>query len=301
MNRVILLLILLITLALPFSGCVDNDGPVSNASSEEATGLTEISSLEEIDQALTRGPVLVEIGSASCPACTAQKPIMEEIAAEYQDKASVMYIDSRSARSAAVGFDIDYVPDSFVIVDAENGQYIYMGTDGQTTINRSSARFIGLTRKETLEAVLAKAIGVREGESDPVEVPEKVGMIEVIRLEDLNQTLSNRPVLVEIGSESCSSCVAQKPIMEEIATEYQKDASIAYVDIKRGRELAVWFGAIYVPDSFIIVNIEDGKYVYMRTDGQTTNDRNSARFLGRVEKGILTETLDKAIEVRQAD
>jgi len=185
-------------------------------------------------------------------------------------------------------------------VDIEDGQYIYMGTDGQKTTDRSSARFTGLTRKAKLEAVLDQAIGVRQEEANPAEMSEKVGMIEIISLEDMNQTLVNGPVLVEIGSESCSSCVAQKPIMEEIATEYQEDASIVYVDTKRARELAVWFGAIYVPDSFIIVNIEDGKYVYMRTDGQTTNDRNSARFLGKAEKGILMETLDKAIEARQA-
>ena len=300
MNRVILLSILLVTLALPFSGCVDNDGSVSNASSQEATGLTEISSLEEINQALTRGPVLVEIGSASCPACTAQKPIMEEIAAEYQDEASVMYIDTRNARSIAVSFGVDYVPDSFVIVDIEDGQYIYMGTDGQKTTDRSSARFTGLTRKAKLEAVLDQAIGVRQEEANPAEMSEKVGMIDVTSLEDINQTLVNGPVLVEIGSESCSSCVAQRPIMEEIATEYQEKASVAYIDTRSSGSVARSFGAIYVPDSFIIMNIEDGKYVYMRTDGQTTNDRNSARFLGKAEKGILTETLDKAIEARQA-
>lgn len=309
MNRIILQLLFLIALTLLLSGCVDTDGSDSNASSQESAGLILVSSLEDINQTLANGPVLVEMGYDGCPACAAQKPIMEEIAAEYDGKASIMYVDTRNAGSVAVWFGADYVPDSFVIVDIEDGQYVYMRADGQTTTDRSSARFVGLTEKETITAALDQALEARQETVDTTEVQEEAdhaeaqengGMIEITGFEEINQTLAAGPVLIEVGSESCSACNAQKPIMEEIATEYQQ-ATVAYVDNRRGNELAVWFGAGYVPDSFVIVDIEDGQYVYMGLDGQTTTDRNTARFLGLTQKDALTEILEKAIEVRQGN
>ncbi|TGC11087.1 thioredoxin family protein [Methanolobus halotolerans] len=301
MNRMTLQLISLVILIILFSGCVDINGSDADTSTQEYAGLIEVSSPEQIDQALASGPVLVELGSASCSACVAQKAVMEEIASEYQDQASVMYVDTRNARSLAMRFGVGYVPDSFVIVDMRDGQYIYMGDDGQNTTDRNGARFVGLTRKETLTATLDQAIEVRQGEVDLFEEEETspAEMVEVTSFEEINQTLVTGPVLVEVGSESCSACVAQKPIMEEIATEYQGQARVLYIDTRRGAELAVWLGAGYVPDSFVIVDIENGQYVYMRPDGQTTNDRNGARFLGPAEKEPLVQTLKKAIEARQ--
>ncbi|WP_406656271.1 thioredoxin domain-containing protein [Methanolobus sp. ZRKC2] len=300
MKRKSLQLILLVALSLLLSGCIDSESP-DDVSSQNEAGLIEVSSLEDINQTLINGPVLVEMGYDGCPACVAQKPIMEEIAAEYEGEAATMYVDTRSAGSVAAWFGGDYVPDSFVIVNIEDGQYVYMRADGQMTTDRSAARFVGLTEKEIITETLDQAIEVRQEEEGAPEVQETVGMIEVTSFEGLNQTLLNGPVLVEVGSESCSACNAQKPIMEEIAAEYPQDASVAYVDNRRGNELAVWFGAGYVPDSFVIVDIEDGQYVYMGLDGQTTTDRTNARFLGLTQKDLLTEMLENAIEARQGN
>ncbi|MDW7731415.1 MAG: thioredoxin family protein [Methanolobus sp.] len=163
MNRTILELTFLVTFLLLFSGCVDIGGSDTNTSSQENAGLVEVSSLGDIDQALVNGPVLVEMGYDGCPACIAQEPIMEEIAAEYQGKADVLHIDTKNAGPLARQFGVDYVPDSFVIVDGEEGQYVYMKADGQTTTDRSGARFVGLTRKDNLAATLDKAIELRQG------------------------------------------------------------------------------------------------------------------------------------------
>jgi|GEM_PF-659306 len=306
MNKIILQSILIVALILLFSGCVDNSGSDANTS-QQGTGMVAVTDIEDIDRALESGPVLVEVGSETCSACAAQKGIMDEIAAEYEGQASVMYVDTRDATPVALIFGgIEYVPDSFVIVDREGDQYVYMGADGQTTTDRNSARFVGLTNKESLVQALGPAVEMRQGENSsveaeaaPVEIQESVEMTEITTFEEINQSLASGPVMVEVGSESCSACAAQKPIMNEIATEYQQDASVLYIDNRRGNELAAWFGAGYVPDSFVIVDIEDGQYVYMKPDGQTTTDRSTARFLGPAEKASLVQTLEEAIEVRQ--
>lgn len=307
MNRKFLQLLLLVTLPLLLSGCVDTGDSNSNVSSQDSAALIEVSSYRDIDQALLSGPVLVEMGYDGCPACVAQEPIMEEIAADYQGEAEVLYIDTRNAGPLARQFGVDYVPDSFVIVEGEDGQYVYMKADGQTTSDRNDARFVGLTGKDKLTSILDYAIEARQKSVDTAEAHEEAGlaesrenagMIEITSFEEINQTLVTGPVLIEVGSESCSACNAQKPIMEEIAAEYPQ-ATIAYVDNRRGNELAVWFGASYVPDSFVIVDIEDGQYVYMGLDGETTTERTAARFLGLTKKDLLTETLENAIEVRQ--
>jgi thioredoxin 1 len=113
----------------------------------------------DINSALEDGPVLVMIGFDGCFACKAQKPILEEISAEYQDRASVMYIDT--TKVGALGFSVYSVPDSFVIVGIEEGTYVYMKSDGQTTTNREEARFIGLTRKAVLTQTLDHALEER--------------------------------------------------------------------------------------------------------------------------------------------
>lgn len=86
---------------------------------------------------------------------------MEEIAADYTGRASVVYINT--AEVGALGFSIYYVPDSFVINGIENGTYVYMKSDGQKTTNRleKDARFVGLTRKAVLTQTLDHALTER--------------------------------------------------------------------------------------------------------------------------------------------
>ena len=36
----------------------------------------------------------------------------------------------------------------------------------------------------------------------------------------------------------------------------------------------------YLPDSFVIADIENGKYVYMQKDGKVSTDRSQARIIG---------------------
>lgn len=83
------------------------------------------------------------------------------MASEYEGRAAVMYIDTDMNPELAMMFNIYSIPDTTVVLDIENGNYVYMGSDGATSV-RESARFMGLTDKRTLSERLDMAIETRE-------------------------------------------------------------------------------------------------------------------------------------------
>jgi thioredoxin-like negative regulator of GroEL len=127
------------------------------------------------------------------------------------------------------------------------------------------------------------------------ETQEGGGVVEVTNLEQINTSIHQGPVLMKIGSERCGPCNAMKPMLQELATEYEGRARVISVDIDRSHELAVYFGIGYIPDSTVIVGIKDGKYIYMKPDGSVTTDRLQARILGATEKGVLEDVMNHAL------
>ncbi len=157
MNKIILPLIVIIAILFVVVGLIgDNKEAIENSA------IVTISGTQELDKAIENGPVLVEIGTDSCPACVAQKPIMADISTEYQGKATVAYINAKSSGALAASFNVYSIPDSFIIVDNKDNGYVYMGPDGNTTMDRNMARFIGLTSKGALTDVLDAAIQYRQ-------------------------------------------------------------------------------------------------------------------------------------------
>jgi thiol-disulfide isomerase/thioredoxin len=126
--------------------------------------------------------------------------------------------------------------------------------------------------------------------------PENKGVVELTTLEQINISLQEGPVLVKIGSERCGPCKAMKPILKELAEEYAGKATIMSMDIDKSPELAIYFGTNYIPDSSMIVNIENGEYVYMQEDGKTTADRIQSRILGLREKEAFETLLDYSLQ-----
>ena len=157
MNKYLFLCI--VALLISFSGCLDN-GIGSSANST----VVDVQDLQQIDEALVSGPVLVDIGFASCPACKIMKPAIEEISQEYAEMATVMYIDTRENPGVAVAFDVYSVPDMFVIVNSSSEGYLYMTHEGDITRDRNIARFIGVTEKAVLTKTLDMAIASRQNE-----------------------------------------------------------------------------------------------------------------------------------------
>ena len=64
-----------------------------------------------ISSALASGkPTVLDLGARTCIPCKKMAPILEELATEYQGKASVLFVDVREDQSAARKFGIQMIP-----------------------------------------------------------------------------------------------------------------------------------------------------------------------------------------------
>jgi thiol-disulfide isomerase/thioredoxin len=142
-------------------------------------------------------------------------------------------------------------------------------------------------------------------ETEPVETTDDInnsvsgaGLVEVTNLSQIDEALNKGPVVLKLGSKGCIPCQEQEEILSELLPIYQDKASIMLIDLKEYPEFGTTFGVRVIPDTCVIADIENGKYMYMRQDGTESSERANARFLGVIDKETLSETLDKAIEAR---
>lgn len=127
------------------------------------------------------------------------------------------------------------------------------------------------------------------------EIQEKSVVVEIADLEQINTSVQEGPVLLKIGAEWCGPCQQMKPILSNLAVEYGGRATVMSADIDKSPQLAAYFGIGYIPDSIMIVGIENGEYVYMQEDGNITTDRLQARVLGVRESQVYEELMDRAV------
>jgi thioredoxin 1 len=121
----------------------------------------------------------------------------------------------------------------------------------------------------------------------------KNALVKITELEQINTSLKNGPVFVKTGSKWCPTCRSMKPILENLSAEYRGKATIASVDVDQNPELAEYFGVKTIPDSFVIMGIDNGTYVYMQENGNVSTDRSQARFTGLKDN---IEDSEKAFE-----
>ena len=126
-------------------------------------------------------------------------------------------------------------------------------------------------------------------------------LVEVTNLSQINEALDKGPVVLKLGSKECIPCKEQEQVLSELLPLYRDSASMMLIDVNEYPEFAETFNVVSIPDTSVIVDIEDGKYVYMRPDGSKSSERTSARFIGVTDKDMLSATLDKAIASRKAE
>jgi thioredoxin 1 len=136
---------------------------VNNSSNK--VELVEVTNLSQIDEALTKGPVVLKLGSKGCIPCREQEKVLSELLPSYQDSASIMLIDVKEYPDFATKFGVSVIPDTCIIVAKEDGKYIYMRQDGIKSSDRANARFLGVTDKGTLSETLEEAITSRKAEA----------------------------------------------------------------------------------------------------------------------------------------
>ncbi|MCL7416086.1 MAG: thioredoxin family protein [ANME-2 cluster archaeon] len=154
MKNLIIITSLLLAAALLGSGCTDQD-PAQRAE------LLTVNSLEEIEVMLQTRPVFIEMGAGWCPSCVEQKPIVEELAAEYGDQVAFVYIDTDKQSQLAQHFNVYYIPDLSMIVSSKNGTFNYITRQGTLTGERQEAMMVGLTSKNVLEVIIQDTLKLR--------------------------------------------------------------------------------------------------------------------------------------------
>ncbi|AAM07599.1 TPA: thioredoxin family protein [Methanosarcina acetivorans] len=155
MNKLIIPLILLASVIFT-AGCTES--PESATSAQEISVVENMTSLEQINTSVQEGPVLIKVGAEWCGPCQQMKPILSDLAAEYTGKVTVMSADIDQSPEIAAYFGIAYIPDSFVVVGFENGEYVYMQEDGNVTTDRFQARVLGVRDKQVYEELLERAV-----------------------------------------------------------------------------------------------------------------------------------------------
>ena len=154
MKYLIIITSLLLVAALLSSGCTDQEtGP-------RAELLTAYST-NEIETLLENGPVFIEVGAGRCPSCVEQKPIVEELAAKYEDKVAFVYIDSDKQPQLSNYFNVYYIPDMTMIVSSDNSKFTYLTRWGTLTNDRQEAMMVGLTSKNVIEVTIQDALRLR--------------------------------------------------------------------------------------------------------------------------------------------
>lgn len=164
MKKVITLLILL-AVVISGEGCAEKtqaNSTNADAGMEKYT-VIEVTSLEQINAALQKGPVFLKFGSRWCKACRAMKPVFNELAAEYGGEVTFMAVDVDQNLELAEYFNVKIIPDSCVIMGIENGKYVYMQKDGSTGTDRSKASVVGPHHKEVYEELLHLVLLKDEG------------------------------------------------------------------------------------------------------------------------------------------
>jgi thioredoxin 1 len=124
----------------------------------------------------------------------------------------------------------------------------------------------------------------------------KSAVIEATRLKQINAYLQKGPVLLKIGAEWCDDCKAMKPILAQVAADYEGKVTVMSVDIDKCPKLADYFGANVIPVSFVIIGIKNGNYTYMREDGNVSTDEFKAKIIGSRDKEVLETVLDTALQ-----
>jgi thiol-disulfide isomerase/thioredoxin len=304
MKKVIILLILLAAV-LSTEGCTEKtQANITNADAGlKKNTVIEVTSLEQINTSLQQGPVFLRVGSDRCSQCRKMKPILKGLAKEYGGNVTVMSVDADQSPEIAEYFDVKPIPDSSIIMCIENGTYVYMQRDRSVGTDRSEARIIGLKDKKVFEKLLDQALlqdggSIPEGDSinSDVNVSLKNNtIIAVTSLEQINTALQEGPVFLRIGAEWCKACKGMKPILKELAAEYEGKVTVMSVDVDQSPDLVEYFDVKPIPDSSVIIGIEKGKYIYMRGDGNPSKDRSEASIVGLYDEEMYEELLDLAL------
>ena len=136
----------------------------------------------------------------------------------------------------------------------------------------------------------------QENSTNSPETKNESSVVELTHLDQINTSLQKGPVLLKIGAEWCEECQNLKPILAQIAADYEGRVTVMSMDIDNSPELADYFGIYVIPDTSVIVGLENGSYIYMQEDGSVSTDRSKAKILKIEGKEVYENVLDLALK-----
>jgi thioredoxin 1 len=136
----------------------------------------------------------------------------------------------------------------------------------------------------------------QENSTNSPETKNESSVVELTHLDQINTSLQKGPVLLKIGAEWCEECQNLKPILAQIASDYKGRVTVMSMDIDNSPELADYFGIYVIPDTSVIVGLENGNYIYMQEDGSVSTDRSKAKILKIEGKEVYENVLDLALK-----
>ncbi len=111
----------------------------NNSGSYVASGLVIDLDTEGFDEAIAEGLVLVDFWATWCAPCRIQNPILEELAKEISDVATITKVDVDDNRPVAARFGVLSIPTLILFSDGEEVE-----------------RYIGVQQKETLRVAIER-------------------------------------------------------------------------------------------------------------------------------------------------
>jgi thioredoxin 1 len=119
-----------------------------------------------------------------------------------------------------------------------------------------------------------------------------------ITMGDIDSALVKGPVFLEFETKECGYCKQQRPISQQLESEYAGKATFFFVDAMENRDLARTFQLTGVPQIDIIASKSDSNYTYIDKNGAPSDSIGASRFIGLTQKDALKKALDAAIRVR---
>ena len=96
---------------------------------------------------------------------------------------------------------------------------------------------------------------------------------------DFQKTIANGVALVDFNAPWCGPCRFQKPIIKDIAKQFEGQALVSEINVDENRETAIHFGIQSIPTLILF-----------------KNGREIQRFIGLQSAATLSHAISKALD-----
>ncbi len=144
-------------------------------------------------------------------------------------------------------------------------------------------------------SVLLPAVVYSAGTQTAVQQPVTYSKIS---MGDIDSALAKGPVFIEFETKECGYCKQQRPISQQLETDYAGKVTFFFVDANENRDLARTFQVTGVPQINVIASKSGDKYTYIDKNGAPSDSIGASRFIGLTQKDALKTAIDSAMRTR---